>query len=254
MGTVTDDLGAQVEITGPAQRVVSLVPSLTESIAATDPAAIVAATQWCTHPADLGVERIRGTKNPDVRRIIALRPDLVVANQEENRRGDVEALRAAGIRVWVTVTKEVPGAITSLERMFRLALNWPIPVWLTECRALWTGPLPTPTYRVAIPIWRNPWMVVGRETFTGDLAARLGLENVFADAARRYPRVEVTDVSRRTPDLVLLPDEPYPFSPVDGPDAFPDLRCALVGGRALTWYGPSLLTVRSELVQAIESM
>ena len=251
MATVTDDLGAQVGISGPAERVVSLVPSLTESIATTDPAALVAATQWCTHPADLAVERIRGTKNPDVRRIIALHPDLVVANQEENRRRDIEALRAAGIRVWVTVTENVPGALTALARMFTIALGWPEPAWLTECRHLWTGPVPTPTHSVVIPIWRDPWMVVGRDTFTGDLAARLGLRNVFADTAQRYPRVDLEDVARRKPDIVLLPDEPYPFTADDGPDAFPQVRCALVTGRHLTWYGPSLLRARAVVTDAL---
>ena len=251
MATVTDDLGAQVEITGRAERVVSLVPCLTESIAATDPAALVAATQWCTHPADLAVERIRGTKNPDVRRIIALHPDLVVANQEENRRHDIEALRAAGIRVWVTVTETVPDAIIALARMFTIALGWPEPAWLTEGRHLWTDPIPAPTHSVAIPIWRNPWMVVGHDTFSGDLAARLGLRNVFADSTQRYPRVDLEEVARREPDIVLLPDEPYPFTADDGPDAFPGRRCVLVAGRVLTWYGPSLLTARAVITDAL---
>src|ERR1700722_18079887 len=100
-----DDLGYPVELAYPARRGVSLVPSLTESVAVTRPDALAGATIWCTPPADLDVPRVRGTKKPDRGAIAALRPDLVLANQEENRRIDVERLRAAGIPVWVTVIR-----------------------------------------------------------------------------------------------------------------------------------------------------
>src|SRR6201996_6654442 len=124
------DLGYPVELARPARRVVSLVPSLTESVAATRPGALAGATDRCTHPADLDVPRVRGTKNPDLAAIRALRPDLVLANQEENRRLDVERLRAAGIPVWVTVIQAVDQAMASLRRMFVAALGWPVPDWL----------------------------------------------------------------------------------------------------------------------------
>ena len=251
MAHLTDDLGTVVDVPGPVERIVSLVPSLTESIAATRPEALVAATQWCTHPADLAVERVRGTKNPDVRGIIDLAPQLVIANQEENRRVDIERLRAAGIPVWVTVTETVPAALTSLQRLFAQALGWDEPDWLIQCRRIWDGPVPRPRHRVAIAIWREPWMVVGRDTFTGDLAARLGLANVFADHPARYPHVTLADITDRRPDLVLLPNEPYRFTADDGPEAFPGVPCVLVDGRALTWYGPSLLTAAHTINAAL---
>lgn len=247
-----DDLGAETALDGPARRVISLVPSLTEAIAATDRPALVGATQWCTHPADLDVPRVRGTKNPDVAAIVELKPDLVIANKEENRELDVRRLRDAGIPVWVTRTETVRGAIESMRRMFTDALGWDVPPWLEQVDDAWPEPAPPPTQRIAIPIWRDPWMVVGRETFTGDLAAHLGLANVFADDAERYPHVTVADIVARSPDVVLLPDEPYVFTPTDGPEAFPGLRCALVEGRALTWYGPSLLTARETVFAAVQ--
>lgn len=247
-----DDLGASVPVARPARRVVSLVPSLTEAIALTRPEALVGATDWCTHPADLDVARVRGTKNPDLAAVRALRPDLVVTNQEENRRVDVERLRAAGVAVWVTVVEDVGGALRSLQRLFTEALQWGRPRWLDEAAAAWSAPAPAERRPVAIPIWRDPWMVVGPRTFTGDLAARLGLDNVFATAAGRYPHVDgAAAIAAAGPELVLLPDEPYPFSATDGPEAFPDLPCALVSGRALTWYGPSLVTARDELLEAV---
>ena len=90
-------------------------------------------------------------------------------------------------------------------------------------------------------------MVVGARTFTGDLLARLGVRNAFGSAAQRYPQVSLADIVAGRPELVLLPDEPYVFSPSDGPEAFPGIRTELVCGRLLTWYGPSLATARTEL-------
>ena len=88
--------------TGTVRRVVSLVPSLAEALAATAPERLIGATDWCSHPPGLEVARVRGTKNPDVERIVSLAPDLVVANEEENREADLAALRSAGLEVLVT--------------------------------------------------------------------------------------------------------------------------------------------------------
>lgn len=234
------------------RRVVSLVPSLTESIASVDRDAVVGATDWCTHPADLVTTRIRGTKNPDVAKIIELRPDLVLANKEENRRTDVEKLRAAGIAVWVTDINTVDEALTSLHRLFVEALDWPEPGWLETARTSWATAGPVTTIDVVIPIWRDPWMVVGGDTFTSDLAARLGWRNVFADESR-YPHTDVEAIQAHTPELIVLPDEPYVFTAGDGPEAFPGLTTKLVSGRLLTWYGPSLATARDQLASAASS-
>jgi ABC-type Fe3+-hydroxamate transport system substrate-binding protein len=231
--------------------VVCLVPSLTEALAATVPERLVGATDWCTHPAGLGVPRVRGTKNPDRSAIAALRPDLVVANQEENRKLDVERLRAAGIPVWVTAIESVEQALVSMRRLFGDVLGAPVPSWLSAAAEAWSRPPTLAPLRVVVPIWRDPWMVVGSRTFTGDLLARLGLVNVFADSVDRYPRLELDALHRSHPDLVVLPDEPYVFTAQDGPEAFPDIPVILVSGRALTWYGPSLATARAELTSVI---
>jgi ABC-type Fe3+-hydroxamate transport system substrate-binding protein len=243
-----DDLGHPVTLSRPARRVVSLVPSLTESVAATGREALVGVTTWCTHPAGLEVRRVRGTKNPDLAAIAGLAPDIVLANQEENRRVDVERLRAAGVPVWVTVIRTLDEAVASLRRMFLEALRWPEPDWLGEVERAWREPVPGPGIRAAIPVWRDPWMVVGSGTFTGDVAGRLGLRNVYADHPDRYPHVSLEDLGARRPDVVVLPDEPYRFSASDGPEMFPGSRVALVEGRSLTWYGPSLVTARSTLL------
>jgi ABC-type Fe3+-hydroxamate transport system substrate-binding protein len=238
---VKDDLGTTLELDAPAQRVVSLVPSLTEALAATRPEALVGATDWCTHPADLDVARVRGTKNPDLAAIRDLRPDVVVTNREENRELDVRRLRESGVQVWVTVVETVPEALDSMDRLFAEALGWGVPAWLAEVRRAWDRPDVGVRTRAAVPIWRDPWMVVGRETFTRDLLRRLGVANVFDDWEGRYPGVTVEEIAAADPDVVLLPDEPYVFTAEDGPEAFPGIETRLVSGRLITWYGPSLL-------------
>ncbi|MFJ9087181.1 helical backbone metal receptor [Streptomyces sp. NPDC102384] len=234
-------------------RVVSLVPSLTEAVAVTLPGVLVGATDWCTHPADLDVARIGGTKNPDVRAVVALRPDLVVANEEENRPGDLADLRAAGVEVLVTEVRELPQAIRELDRLLRACGAVARPRWLDEAEAAWSQ-LPVPGRRLTavVPIWRRPWMVLGRDTFAGDLLARLGVDNVYAGHAERYPRIALDELRARNPDVVILPDEPYRFTADDGPECF-DGPTALVGGRHLTWYGPSLAQAAEELSAALRA-
>jgi len=254
-----DDLGAEVPLADPPRRVVSLVPSLTEAIAASRPELLVGATDWCSHPADLAVRRVRGTKNPDLRAIAELAPDLVIGNQEENRELDVRRLRAAGTPVWVSRIETVDQAFDSLDRLFGQVLAdpaepRPLPDWLVQARARWQRPPRTERrLKVVVPIWRDPWMVVGSRTFTGDLLTRLGVRNAFAEHPERYPAVGLDQIVAAAPDLVLLPDEPYRFSATDGPEAFPPgMATAQVSGRALTWYGPSLLTARDELSRVFE--
>ena len=229
-------------------RVVSLVPSITEAVASVRPEALVGATDWCTHPASLDVVRVRGTKNPDLAAIRDLAPDVVIVNREENRELDVRRLRDAGVRVHVTVVETVPEAIAAYDELFDDVLGWDRPDWLEEARALWCGPLPPVRRRVAIPIWRDPWMVVGARTFTGDLVRRAGLANVFDSSPDRYPHVSLADVEGSGAEVVLLPDEPYVFGPDDGPESF-TLPTELVSGRLLTWYGPSLVEAHRSLVE-----
>jgi ABC-type Fe3+-hydroxamate transport system substrate-binding protein len=240
----TDDLGTVVDLPEHVGAVVSMVPSLTEAIAATDASLLVGATDWCTHPADLDVVRVRGTKNPDVAKIVALAPDLVIANAEENRAQDLDALRAAGLAVWVTAPTTVPEALDSLGRMLE-AIDTGTPAWLEEARAVWETPYDGPRWRALVPIWRRPWMALGRDTFAGDLLSRLGFDNVLADHPDRYPRIDLADLPPY--DVVVLPDEPYAFSVEDGPESFPGRPPRCVSGRHLTWYGPSLVDARELL-------
>ncbi len=240
LGPAMDDLGLPVSLPPVVRRVVSLVPSLTETVAACAPGVLVGATNWCTHPADLAVSRIGGTKNPDIGQIVALQPDVVLANEEENRQSDLDALRSAGLAVWLTRIRDLPEALTSLRRMITLACRQPGPAWLDAAESAWRLPMAGRSLTAVVPIWRRPWMVLGRDTFAGDLLARLGVTNMYGAHADRYPRVDIDELHGAGADLVVLPDEPYRFTASDGPEAFPGSRTALVSGRHLTWYGPSL--------------
>lgn len=248
-----DDTGAAVDIRHPVRRVVSLVPSLTEAIVATRPEALVGATNWCSRPAGLDVARVRGTKNPDVEKVLALAPDLVVANAEENRETDLSWLREAGAAVWVTDIRTVPHAITSLARLCA-ACGWGTPDWLATVRDVWgdlLGEPPPPERWAVIPIWRRPWMVIGRDTFGGDVLRRMGIGNVYAGHVDRYPKVPLPELNTVSADLVILPDEPYAFAGDDGPESFPQVPAVLLEGRHLTWYGPALIEARPALARQL---
>jgi ABC-type Fe3+-hydroxamate transport system substrate-binding protein len=244
-----DDEGRDVPVPIRVRRVVSLVPSLTEAVAATARELLVGATDWCTHPPDLDVRRVKGTKNPDVEAVLDLAPDLVLANQEENRASDLDALRAAGLPVYVTDIRTLDGAFASLTRMLA-ACGLERPAWLDEAEEAWRAlPEPAVRRRAVVPIWRKPWMAVGRDTFTGAVLQSLGVDNVLADADERYPRIDPRHLPPH--DLVVLPDEPYLFTADDGPEAFPGVPAALVSGRLLTWYGPSLTEAARTLPDAL---
>jgi ABC-type Fe3+-hydroxamate transport system substrate-binding protein len=248
MRSARDDLGDTVTLPVDVTRIVSIVPSLTESIAVTHRSLIVGATDYCTHPADLDVPRVRGTKNPDLERIRELAPDVVLANAEENRAVDLDALRASGIAVWVTAPTTVAESLDSLDRMLS-AIIGDVPAWLGEAREVWSSPYDGMRRTAVIPIWRRPWMALGRDTFAGDLLSLIGVDNVLSDAGERYPRIDPEVLPDY--DIVVLPDEPYAFSPTDGPEAFArPAKC--VSGRHLTWYGPSLVEARSLLSRQLQ--
>lgn len=248
---VVDDTGAKVRLPARPARVVSLVPSLTESVAVSAPGLLVGATRYCDHPAGLDVVRVRGTKNPDVDAVIALAPDVVLAAVEENREPDLARLREAGLAVYVTDVRTVDGALTGLARMLA-ACGVPRPAWLDDAHRAWAGRAPAASrWRAVVPVWRRPWMALGRDTFAGDVLARLGVDNVLGGHADRYPRIRPDDLPAH--DLVVLPSEPYAFSATDGPEAFGEVAVALVSGRHLTWYGPSLAEAPSVLLAQLSA-
>jgi ABC-type Fe3+-hydroxamate transport system substrate-binding protein len=238
----------------PGLRVVSLVPSVTESLIAWGVRPI-AVTRFCEQP---GLRTVGGTKDPDVAAIVELAPNLVVVNDEENRREDADALGDAGLHVHVTHVESVADVDPTLD-----ALAAAVGTARPEAeRALFrriAGESPDERAqhagrRVFVPIWRRPWMSLNARTYGSSLLDHLGLVNVFADAADRYPTVELDEVVRRRPDLVLLPTEPYPFAArhVDQVAALA-AEVRLVDGQDLFWWGTRTPAAIGRLRQEIGS-
>lgn len=250
---VSDDLGFRVEIDGPPERIVSLVPSWTETLFALGLGDRVAGvTKFCVEPADRveSVTKIGGTKNPDLRAISALAPGLVIANAEENRREDVERMRAQGIAVLTTYPRTVPAAVESLLKIGRAAgcepeagaLAREITRSVSEVEAdlgVWSKL----RLRAFCPIWKKPWMAFNADTYAHDVLRMMGFNNVFASAGERYPVTSLEEALERRPDVVLLPDEPYEFSDRDVDELRTTLpaglsrRVLIINGRDLHWYG-----------------
>ncbi|GAA3541488.1 helical backbone metal receptor [Amycolatopsis ultiminotia] len=248
---LVDDLGEPVPLERLPERVVSLVPSLTEAVEVSAPGRIVAATDYCTQPRTLDVSRVGGSKYPKLDRVLAQSPDLVLANSEENRPEDVEALRANGIPVFVMAAAEsVPAALGSLRRILTQIFGIAEPEWLVTAEELWRDVEPV-RHRAVVPVWRKPWVVLGRDTFAGDVLRRVGIENVYSGHPQRYPRPSIDELREAGADLVVLPDEPYEFTQDDGPGFFPQLRPVLVSGRYLSWYGPSLVDAYAALKESV---
>ena len=249
MRQVTDARGRPVSVPDRVERVVSLVPSLTEWLVhAGVGERLVGVTDWCVEPAAVvaRLPKVRGTKNPDLAAVRALEPDLVVANAEENRKLDVERLEAGGLAVFVTMPVTVAGAVAELRDLAAAVGDLPhaaaIDADLVAAVAAAYRSRPQVPVRYACAVWRDPWMWLGRRTYAADLLALAGGTPVLDDPATRYPRIEPEAIAPLRPELVLLPSEPYPFGPADAQEVagWSGARVELVDGRALTWYGPRI--------------
>jgi ABC-type Fe3+-hydroxamate transport system substrate-binding protein len=250
---VEDDAGREVELPRAAQRIVSLVPSLTEALFVLGCGeSVVGVTRYCTEPAGKveRLERVGGTKNPDLARIRELQPNLVLLNAEENRREDFEALERAGLTTFVSFphrARDVGGLLRRIGQLTRT----------DACAARLAGELddtlgefvradPLEPVRVFCPIWKNPWMSFNRETYAHDMLALAGGRNVCADRAKRYCTIVLSEIAAAQPEIILLPDEPYVFTPRVLPDLEPlrdtpawrANRVHFIDGKELCWYGP----------------
>ena len=268
------------------RRIVSLVPSLSEALVALGLGPrLIGVTTYCVHPAGAfdALPKLGGTKDADIDGIIALAPDLVIANHEENTARIVRRLAEADLDVWVTYPRTVADGVALLREIAALGATpesierWVVPAEraLEDARGARDGArgpredahgardqagggasaAATARPRVFCPIWRDPWMTIGRDTYIHDMLELCGGENVFADAGRdaeaaagrRYPRVTLEAVERAAPDVILLPDEPYAFAESDRRElsaldcpAARDGRIHLIDGTLVSWYGPRI--------------
>ena len=246
----------------PAQRIVSLVPSVSEALFELGLGArVVGVTDWCIHPADAtaSLPKVGGTKNPSLSRIHELAPDLVIANQEENRERDVERLREAGVPVWVTYPRTVADGVALVAALAELGAPperaGPLVATLEQALADARARRPARPVRVFCPIWKRPWMAVGADTYAHDLLVVCGGENVFAAREdRRYPIVDEAEIVAAQPEVILLPDEPYAVGSADVEELLGlDVPAAAAGrihaldGTWISWYGPRIARALPEV-------
>ena len=247
---ITDDLGRELTLPRPAQRIVSLVPSLTETICVFGCAPhLIGVTRHCTMPvAELAsTRRVGGTKNPDVTAIVHMAPDMVIVNAEENRKEDFEALTQAGLSVFVSYPRRVVDLPNLLRRLGTMvAADDAAERAARDLEgALASVAHPSARRRVFCPIWKNPWMTFNGDTFADDLLMLAGGENVFRGRPDRYFEIALDEVVAAQPEVVLLPDEPYVFQQKDLPALAPlsetpalhEEQVFFVDGKALFWYG-----------------
>jgi ABC-type Fe3+-hydroxamate transport system substrate-binding protein len=259
---LVDASGVPFEIGRVPERIVSLIPSTTEILCELGLAdRIVAVSSYCTEPREImrTKRKVGGEKNPDLDAIRELAPDVVIANIEENVREDIERLRAWGVPVFVTYPKTVADAIALVRELGVLTGTADRAVALADelasvYRRVHAEHADRPAATVFYPIWRDPYMTIGRDTYVHDVLATVGARNVFGDR-ERYPTVTLEEVAARRPDVIVLPDEPFrfrrahlaDFAPFADVPAVRDGRIHLVDGKLFCWHGPRLAQALREL-------
>ena len=228
-------------------KIISLVPSITETLfdfgVTTDE--VIGRTKFCIHPADLvkNVEVIGGTKNLNIEKIKSLKPDLIIANKEENEKLQVEELMK-DFKVWVTdieILEDNQNFISELGTLLNkeeLAkdFNHKIDSVFTDIKV-------SKPKKVAYLIWKNPYMTVGSDTFINEVLDKLGFENLFENR-KRYPEVSVHEL--KDADLIFLSSEPFPFQQKHIDELqieLPNNEILLVDGEAFSWFGTHLMKV-----------
>jgi ABC-type Fe3+-hydroxamate transport system substrate-binding protein len=248
-------------------RIVSLCPSLTELVFALGRGdELVGVTDYCVHPAEgvAAVEKVGGTKTPNVARIVELAPDIVLLNEEENRIEDAQALEAHAVRCLNTFPKDaletaamvrtIGAALQRDEAAERVALD-------IETRAKRVADAARGRREVswAYLIWRKPWMSVNRDTFASALLSLAGGRNVFGDAPTRYPEIRIEELVAADPQLVLLCTEPFPFEARHIDElctltGWPRSRFRIADGEYLSWHGsrtPAGIDYAASLIDSV---
>ena len=256
--TVADDLGRTVKIAAPPRRIVCLCPSLTETLFDLGAGErVVGRTRYCVQPAGL-VERVTtvgGTKDVDVEKIRELKPDLVIAEKEENPRATVEEL-AKEWPVYVFDVTDFESALRCISTLGTLTdSSAAAEEYVRRIRTAFAALRPLPPTPAAYLIWRNPCMAAGRGTFIHAMLEKCGFVNVCASADERYPRVDVETLRALKPACLLLSSEPFPFDEshrVELSRQLPGTNVVCVDGQTFGWYGTRMARAGEELGRVIE--
>ncbi len=246
--TITDMMGRTFSVSEIPQRIISVVPSQTELLYELGlDEEVVGITKFCIHPDDWfeTKTRVGGTKNLNINSIIDLKPDLVIANKEENTQSELEEL-SKHVPVWISDIRNLDDALNMItqlgEILSREEESAQIISKITQSFGM-LEPIQIPKKAVYL-IWRDPYMAVNSDTFIHDMLRRCGLINLSADSSDRYPTLSPEQLFAMNPDLVLLSSEPFPFAEKHAEELsrlLPKARIGLVDGEAFSWYGSRLI-------------
>lgn len=246
----TDQLGREITINCPPKRIISIVPSQTEllfELGLNDE--VIGITKFCIHPIEkfAAKTKVGGTKKLLIEKIRDLKPDLIIGNKEENTQSEVELLMQE-FPVWMSDINNLEDAVSTITQIGELVNREPEAAYLnhlinTGFKDLQTLALSKSIDKsVAYLIWKDPYMVAGRNTFIDDILRKIGLNNVVTQI--RYPELTLSHLQTLNPKLIFLSSEPYPFKQkhIDEiQDAIPDAKVMLVDGEMFSWYGSRLV-------------
>ncbi len=259
-----DQLNREVFIPFPPKRIISLVPSQTELLFDLGlDEEIVGITKFCVHPSSkvMGITKIGGTKNVKLKRVRDLKPDLIIANKEENDKSQIKTLEKE-FPIWISDVYDLSSAIEMIERLGEVldkaaASNSLITTLKIRFKEIDSATFQSQKLSTAYFIWRKPYMVAGAGTFIDKMLERAGFQNIFK-SLNRYPEISLNALKEMQPELILLPSEPFPFKSkhmLEFQNICPSSVIKLVDGELFSWYGSRLLRAPayfSNLRQEIE--
>lgn len=241
--------GGEIVLRTKPKNIISLVPSITENLILFGKTPM-ARTSFCIEPKDKvkNIPVIGGTKTPRISKVIAMKPDLVIANQEENIKEHIEEIQAAGIPVWVTFPKNISDLIPLMKELGSLCDDETESYLcidglekLLQQKFQWER-----TIKVITLIWKNPWMAAGQDTYPSHLLSFCGMENPITG---RYPKLTDDEIRKHKPDLILLPTEPYEFKQIDAEEWQKSATSVLFCGEDLLWSGPRVFKAVESLTE-----
>lgn len=255
-----DMMGRKVDIAFPPKRIISVVPSQTELLFDLGlDKEVIGITKFCVHPEEWLKKKtkIGGTKNLNLDTIKALKPDLIIANKEENTQAEIEEL-AKYFPVWISDIKTIEEACVMIQQVANMVDKEETAFSLiNEIKNSFSTIIPsTQELSVAYIIWKKPWMTVGKDTFIHDVIQQIGWHNVY-ESHQRYPETTIEKLKEINPDLILLSSEPYPFSAKHINELqghFPQTKILLVDGEMFSWYGSRLKYTANYLQQLLHAI
>lgn len=265
MPTYIDQLHRSVNIDFLPKKIVSLVPSQTEllyDLGLSDE--VVGITKFCIHPSQWFRNKIRigGTKNVDIQKVITLKPDLIIANKEENTKSDIDQLEKIA-PVWISdivnlndsfqmiksIGSIVNKEVQAKEIIEKISLEFNLLNQVTSVKS-------TKIITVCYLIWQNPFITIGADTFINDMLQLCGLQNIFANK-NRYPEISIQEIITKKPDLIMLSSEPFPFTEKHLQEIqmqIPNIKVILADGEMFSWYGSRLLQAPNYFKHLLEQL